>query len=1233
MANKSIVSKYNPYLEEIITNLRKGHAAIMIGAGFSKNAQNNGSKEKRFPDWGELGDIFYEKLNGSKPKSDHKAYLNVLKLADEVQATFKRPALDDILLNEIPDKEFQPSPLHQKLLELPWTDVFTTNYDTLLERSAEKIIERRYEPIFNTTDLIQSTKPRIIKLHGSFPSSRPFIITEEDYRTYPKKFAPFVNTVQQSLLENTLCLIGFSGDDPNFLNWIGWIRDNLGEDNSPNIYMIGLLNLTPGQEKLLNKRNIVPIDLTYLSDFKSNHYEAIKFFIKYLSDNIKNNNKLGWPEKNKSFYPRKEKGHEIIKSITNEWKELRKSYPNWLIVPEDRRNVLIQYTQSAHELFPKLENIDVQYDIEFLYEYNWRIEKCLYPIDNSIISQYENIIKRYNPFPEKIQIENTANPYTLEKLNWKDIHFWWVELQISVLRYYREEGFIEKWKDLSNLLNKLKTELSSEQKAKFSYESCLYHLFSLHISNVRKEISNWTTDITLPYWEAKKASLLAELGDISEAKKILDTSLNAIRSRSYLSPISNDFFNVSREAYIMLLKRDIDYSLDIKQGVYFWSEKNKKEYNDRWNNLLQFKCDPRAETKAFNTYLEKEPIKSKTTEQKYGFDLDNLSRTFYLGKEQKYTNKAYSYLRYIEEVGIPYRLPNVLTLDKKATNAAISHITNQSSYWALASFMRHGEREIKSSIYDRKSLSKMNQEDADNYIQNYLTVLENSKTEIKNGNPYNKFNFAISLSTVIPEVLSKLCSISSSNTKLELLKFLKTTFESEYRDNYKGIKNLTRRLIASFSDEEILKNIPLLMQFPIIPEPKNAALAEYIEPFKFIDSSNLRNTINIKIDTHHIDHLISLAENIDKRELVLVRLIRLWELALIPEEQINKIAKLLWNKIDKKTGFPSDTNYYNFAFINLPHPKNKNPEELLRNYITATPFDIIAHKKERRISMTGGNIRICIEIEGTTNPDINFTWKKKDIALLVSRLIEWWDSDKKYLQKNDANQFGSTHDEFKYRFDHLHSILSEIVSVHIEYVSREDLINLKRIISEASEYNLPHINTKAAFCHVFPEFQNEVKSLIFNNLFARSRDKVVDALSACVKLIKSSSQDTIDLVKLISENIRSLLNTDLKGFLNVITFVVSDHSDLLDDKILNDLQIGLNNLIPETKIEEEDTDEQVHYKLIYRREAAHLTVALSKYFTSQKINIPDYVSQWKELCINPNEFAEIRNVWVNALSE
>ena len=57
------------------------------------------------------------------------------------------------------------------------------------------------------------------------------------------KFAPFVNTVQQAMMENLVLLIGFSGDDPNFLHWSGWVRDNLGA-SAPKIYLAGWLELT-----------------------------------------------------------------------------------------------------------------------------------------------------------------------------------------------------------------------------------------------------------------------------------------------------------------------------------------------------------------------------------------------------------------------------------------------------------------------------------------------------------------------------------------------------------------------------------------------------------------------------------------------------------------------------------------------------------------------------------------------------------------------------------------------------------------------------------------------------------------------------------------------------------------------------------------------------------------------------------------------------------------------------
>ena len=116
-----------PYLDEIAGRLWSNNAAVMVGAGFSRNANPVGPKSASFPDWQDLGDIFYKKLYCRLPGKEAR-YMNLLKLAEQVEAAFSRSVLDKLLRSQIPDLGYEPSSLHSQLLTLPWQDVFTTNY-------------------------------------------------------------------------------------------------------------------------------------------------------------------------------------------------------------------------------------------------------------------------------------------------------------------------------------------------------------------------------------------------------------------------------------------------------------------------------------------------------------------------------------------------------------------------------------------------------------------------------------------------------------------------------------------------------------------------------------------------------------------------------------------------------------------------------------------------------------------------------------------------------------------------------------------------------------------------------------------------------------------------------------------------------------------------------------------------------------------------------------------------
>ena len=61
-----IPDELRPYLDTITDRLLSGHAAVMVGSGFSKNATSPGS-HPGFPDWSLLGDRLYERLHGNPP--------------------------------------------------------------------------------------------------------------------------------------------------------------------------------------------------------------------------------------------------------------------------------------------------------------------------------------------------------------------------------------------------------------------------------------------------------------------------------------------------------------------------------------------------------------------------------------------------------------------------------------------------------------------------------------------------------------------------------------------------------------------------------------------------------------------------------------------------------------------------------------------------------------------------------------------------------------------------------------------------------------------------------------------------------------------------------------------------------------------------------------------------------------------------------------------------------------
>ena len=98
-----------------------GRAAVMVGAGFSRNAVRSSPDVPVFPLWGEIAGTMYDALYppgsiGEMAREEDKkvriAGVGAMRLASEYEATFGRQALDDLLTGAIPDDRYESGPLH-----------------------------------------------------------------------------------------------------------------------------------------------------------------------------------------------------------------------------------------------------------------------------------------------------------------------------------------------------------------------------------------------------------------------------------------------------------------------------------------------------------------------------------------------------------------------------------------------------------------------------------------------------------------------------------------------------------------------------------------------------------------------------------------------------------------------------------------------------------------------------------------------------------------------------------------------------------------------------------------------------------------------------------------------------------------------------------------------------------------------------------------------------------------
>lgn len=184
-----------------------GSAGIFVGAGLSAAAG--------LPGWESL-------LEDPRAGSDVPLMKHDLPLMAEyilLGTAYSRARLEQHILNTTLAAGVDATDSHRSLARLGVDQVWTTNYDPLIERA-----DRAALVISSDDDvrLIGTARKTIIKMHGSInPDGRtptwdePPVITRSDFETYEDEHRRLWALLRASYLSKTLIFLGFSFADPN----------------------------------------------------------------------------------------------------------------------------------------------------------------------------------------------------------------------------------------------------------------------------------------------------------------------------------------------------------------------------------------------------------------------------------------------------------------------------------------------------------------------------------------------------------------------------------------------------------------------------------------------------------------------------------------------------------------------------------------------------------------------------------------------------------------------------------------------------------------------------------------------------------------------------------------------------------------------------------------------------------------------------------------------------------
>lgn len=1266
------------------TGRSTGRVAVMIGAGFSRNAEPTSTNVQPLPLWTDLAGEMFDALyppgsmteeERQKERRTRAAGSGALALAQEYEATFGRLELEDLLRRMIRDSDYRPGLLHRMLLSLPWSDVFTTNYDTLLERAAKGEIDKRYDVVHSARDLPVSMRPRIVKLHGTLPDRRPFVLTEEDYRRYPRDCAPLVNLVQQALMENLLCLIGFSGDDPNFLAWTGWVRDNLG-DAAPPIYLVCVGSLSGSFRQLLRTRNIIPIDLSQWAGSGEDvgQRQALQRFFEYLREG-RLADPLEWPSRaatplgkvivrscsdpkrvagGKGTPPDRLLKEDDAWQLISEWRTIREAYPGWLVAPAAQRDRLWCETENwIHTVLRSAPGLEPVTGLCLLYELFWRLDTALMPLLRDWYPTVDQVVRALNPFPERVQLPGATWPQLPSDtdVDCRYLQRCWVELAFCLAQAARSAQEHDRFAEWMRLLEPVVRD-NPEWMARWHFERCMNELYRLNLAGVRQELQTWRVEGESPAWVVRRAALLAELGDLEAAERLAETALAEVRSR--LRPGEVDHALLSLEGWAMVLVKALKGSR--------WERTPTTEYRQRWAYLEAYGCNPWVEIEKLQLSLKgSPPPPPRQRERRPAFDpgVERITITMRsFGYILDSYRPAFAFLRLYERAGLPFYC-GLVNLWQRTAIAAATWISSWEPEWSLSVILRAGRKE-DFDWFDRARVAALTASEVDHLFRLLVEVARQACREVGlAGGQRSMYNtLASRIAPLSCELLSRLSIRVTPEQLGELLQLACDVYTlpgvRSAHELPEALGDLFKRVLYAMPTDGVLTHIDRLLALPIAGEAgfDVAVPQSWPEPLSRLDveQRKIEADLGRRPWAYRIQRLISLVceEKPEVRRRAISRLWTLNELGLLSQEELEQFARALWSRRDPSTGLPTDTGLSHACLLSLPEPTQGEATTLIRAWLASHEFPKVVEVDQgsdgwSRKRLAVGEPRDSFFAEllaatrtpGSTRPGID--WSTEEATAFLEKAVEWWQAQK---------------DDFVEPFaEHLRGYVASFTElmavVVLPRLAPADEATWRRalsILDEVEARGFLTLTTLPLRLIFNPDFAPTVAAELGRALRSPDEETVRSAAVGILRWLEYAGAQRIPPLPstLIDDLVHNAAivrrGPGLNHVLGCLTQLVRDAAPLLSEQHLQLLLVLLEHLLEATRVragegETGDDEEEEHFseipmelRPIFRRAAASLARELYYYLCKERGEAPPILLEWNRAA-HDDPLPEVRRVW------